>query len=81
MTFRSVGSVPFRALPVYGSYNPRRATLYTGFENGKARGAELAVAVMMTLCADRTISEGACEGATLYADRTMVREGARRRRR
>ena len=26
-----------RALPVYGSDNPRRATLHTGFANGKAR--------------------------------------------
>ena len=29
-----------RVLPVYGSNNPRRATLHTGFVNGKTRGAE-----------------------------------------
>ena len=29
-----------RALPVYGSNNPRRATLHTGFANGKEHGAE-----------------------------------------
>ena len=28
----------------------------------KARGAELAIAVMMTLCADRTMGEGAKRG-------------------
>ena len=47
----------------------------------KARGAELAIAVMMTLCADRTMGEGAKRGKVCSPATCEVLFGARRRAR
>ena len=47
----------------------------------KARGAELAIAVIMTLCADRTMGEGAKRGKVCSPATCEVLFGARRRAR